>query len=167
MCGRYRITDETGVLRDVFPSEEVLVLTAEGEISMVWGFTQAGTSKRLLINARAESAGEKATFSALLAGQRCLIPAASFYEWDREKKPHTFGAANHHHFYMAGLYRAEQDGKKHFVILTKAADATVSPVHPRMPCMILSAEYAHIWLHNDALAPDLLKIDSEPCSLEE
>ena len=159
MCGRYRMLDASGVLKDVFPSEIVCVLTAEGEAPMRWGFTLPGAGKRLLINARSESAQEKSTFSPLLASQRCLIPAAAFYEWDANKQPHIFSLKNASPLYMAGLYRREKDGELHFVILTRGADQTVAPVHPRMPCIMASEEFRQLWLKNTTLSPLLLQLE--------
>ena len=161
MCGRYQLMDENGEKRDVFPSEEVTVLTAQGPQQMRWGFSLPGGGKRLLINARAESADQKMTFSPLLRASRCIVPAATFYEWDGEKHPHIFGLAGENTLYMAGLYRTEPDGGKRFVILTRAADRTVAPVHPRMPCLLPSGEYRHLWLHSDVLAPSLLGVEQQ------
>lgn len=159
MCGRYQVIDAEGKRQDVFPSQEIIALTAQGEVTMRWGFSQPNEGKKLLINARSESAADKPTFSPLLAAQRCLIPAASYYEWDREKKPHIFCMENMPVLYMAGLFRTETDGQKHFVILTRKADNVVSAVHSRMPCMLESEEYRHLWLHSDSLAPALLNMD--------
>ena len=157
MCGRYQIIDESGKLRDVFPSEPVAVLTAQDERQMRWGFSLPGGGKRLLINARSESAGQKITFSHLM-NNRCLIPAAAFYEWDRAKQPHLFSSATENTFYMAGLYRIEQDGEARFVILTRAADHVVFPIHSRMPCLFTCDEYSYLWLHSDSLAADVLSM---------
>ena len=58
--------------------------------------------------------------------------------------------------YLAGLYTQDTDGQERFVILTREANDAVSPVHPRMPCLLPNVEYCHAWLHADALAKDLL-----------
>ena len=38
-----------------------------------------------MINARAETAMEKRMFRDSVASRRLVVPAARFYEWDREK----------------------------------------------------------------------------------
>ena len=110
MCGRYQVMTEDGTLRDVFPSEAMEVLTVQGVQEMRWGFTVPGV-KRLLINARSESAEDKLTFQGLMRTQRCLIPADGFYEWDTQKQPHTYRERQGHKMYFAGLYRQEEDGR--------------------------------------------------------
>ena len=160
MCGRYLVTDAHGGKRDVFPSETAAVYTAEGRMDMRWGFSLPGGGKRLMINARSESACSKPTFSGLLSLGRCLVPASAYYEWDAQKQPHLFALAGEECLYMAGLYRREQDGTPHFVILTRAADNVVSPVHTRMPCLFSSEEYRHLWLWNDNIAPLLLHAEN-------
>ena len=160
MCGRYQVMTEDGTLRDVFPSEAMEVLTVQGVQEMRWGFTVPGV-KRLLINARSESAEDKLTFQGLMRTQRCLIPADGFYEWDTQKQPHTYRERQGHKMYFAGLYRQEGDGNLHFVILPRAANPLIAAVHPRMPCLLGSEEYRDLWLHSDALAPMLLGMDHD------
>jgi len=56
---------------------------------MRWGFP-AARSGGLMINARCESALQKPMFSESVMRRRCVIPAAGFYEWDRDKNKVTF-----------------------------------------------------------------------------
>ena len=55
---------------------------------------------------------------------------------------------------MAGLYR-KFDGEDRFVVLTTQANASVAPVHDRMP-LILEADELETWLNDDDGAAKLL-----------
>ena len=53
--------------------------------AMRWGFPM---DKRLIINARSETAPARPMFSQSMKMRRCLIPASAYFEWDhRETKP--------------------------------------------------------------------------------
>ena len=157
MCSRYRLLDAADIQpRDVYPSQLAPVQTRDGVRDMRWGFA-GRTGKGLLINARAETAADKPTFSTALQQTRCVIAAAAFYEWNAQKRAFLFeNAAEDTPLYLAGLYTQDTNGQERFVILTCEANDTVSPVHPRMPCLLPNVEYCHAWLHTDALAKDLL-----------
>jgi len=112
---------------------------------MRWGFHMG---KRLIINARSESAREKITFRESMALRRCLIPASAYYEWDhREKKPPKllFQPQSSSMMYLAGLYRYEDDQQPVFTILTRAADPSIACFHDRMP-VILPSNAVDDWL---------------------
>lgn len=165
MCGRYYIdkdveeelyrvlqeideklrTERTG---DIFPANAAPVIYGKNEKlcgkEMKWGFI--GKDKRLLINARAETALERPAFANSVRQRRCIIPARHFYEWDRDKQKVTFCRKQGKALYMAGFYREQEDGL-HFVILTTAANDSVSPVHDRMP-LILEEEEMLPWIYN-------------------
>lgn len=85
---------------------------------------------------------------------RCAVPAAGFYEWNRRKEKAVFTHRESPVFYMAGLYR-RFDGEDRFVVLTTQANASVAPVHERMP-LILDADELETWLNDDAGAAKLL-----------
>ena len=157
MCSRYRLLDAAEIQpRDVYPSQSAPVQTSNGLRDMRWGFVgRAG--KGLLINARAETAADKPTFAQAMQHTRCIITASAFYEWNAQKQAFLFeNAAEHAPLYLAGLYTQDSDGQERFVILTREANSDVSPVHPRMPCLLPSPECCHAWLHMDALAQELL-----------
>ncbi len=86
---------------------------------------------------------------------RCAVPAAGFYEWNRSKEKVVFTHRESPVFYMAGLYR-KFDGEDRFVVLTTQANASVAPVHERMP-LILEADELETWLNDDAGAAKLLE----------
>lgn len=57
--------------------------------------------------------------------------------------------------FMAGCYRKYEDGDR-FVILTTQANASMEPVHDRMP-LVLEREEAVDWLLEDGAAEKLLR----------
>ena len=100
------------------------------------------------------------------------MPAASFYEWDHQKQKAVFRRSKGELIWLAGFYRTEADGD-HFVILTRAANASMAPVHDRMP-LILEREDIEPWIREDGLVSSYLasagkelsyQIDSEQLSL--
>lgn len=167
MCGRYYIDSdvEKEIYRiaqeidenmraertgDIYPSQEAPVIYGRGGRlrggKMKWGLT--GKDKRLLINARAETAMDRPTFSDSVRQRRCVIPARHFYEWNREKQKVTFYRREKIPLYLAGFYRGQEDGP-HFIILTTEANVSVRPVHERMP-LILEEEEIRLWIEEDS-----------------
>ena len=120
---------------------------------LLWGFP--GFDKgRLLINARAESVKDRPTFADSFAGRRCALPAAGFYEWDKKKEKVIFTLPDKPILYLAGIYRPYGAGNR-FVVLTREANASMEPVHDRMP-LILSGEEVLPWVSDVAKASDIL-----------
>lgn len=174
MCGRYYVDESTAkeiqkVIRDldqkfaleagdVRPSEPAVVLTGKypqlTADRMKWGFPQPGR-KGILINARAESAMERITFRDSVRHRRCIIPAAYFYEWNKAKEKATFCREDSPVLYMAGTWKHFENGDR-FVILTTQANASVVPVHERMPLILEKSELAN-WVYEDGYAEYVLK----------
>ena len=159
MCGRYRAPDE----KEIRPGDCALVYTAAGAEEMRWGIPLA--NKKLIINARCETAADKPLFRQALKEGRAVIEASAFFEWDDRKRCHAFTAVERQKIYLAALYTLSQDGQKQFTILTQPAQGEAQRVHPRMPCFLPSDEYRHLWLHNDELAPALLQ-ETQPLRIE-
>lgn len=174
MCGRYYVDDETSreierIVRDIgmqlnrkkdgdiYPSQPATVLTGKSRTlsaqEMNWGFPQY-TGKGLLINARAETVLEKKTFRDSVLHRRCVIPAKHFYEWDAEKNKVTFLRKDSPVLFMAGFYNRFREEDR-FIILTTAANASVSPVHERMPLILEKSELEE-WVYEDGLLEFLL-----------
>lgn len=177
MCGRYYIDDdvEKEIFRiiqeidesmnmerigDIYPAQMAPVLYGRGDRlhggEMKWGLT--GRDGKLLINARAETAMDRPTFSDSVRQRRCVIPTRHFYEWDREKQKVTFCRQQMETMFLAGFYREQEDGP-HFIILTTAANDSVRPVHERMP-LILEAEEIRPWIWEDSRACSFLNKSS-------
>ena len=113
---------------------------------MHWGFPQY-QKKGLLINARAETALQRRTFRESVLQRRCVIPAKQFYEWDSDKNKVTFFREDRPVLFMAGFYNWFQEDE-HFIILTTQANASVSPVHNRMPVVLDESELED-WVYDD------------------
>ena len=122
-----------------------------------WGFIPGWVKDMrdfpLLINARAETAMEKASFRAAMRHRRILIPASGFYEWRRSPKetglpslaywirPKGGGVLA-----FGGLLEtyASADGSEvdTAAILTTKANAMIRGIHDRMPVVIPQEEIA-------------------------
>lgn len=179
MCGKYHITTEdenlsfreavqqlmlehpeiTIQLGEVVPSLIAPVYTKNGLAPMRFGHKPA-FMKRLLINARSETAATSPMFGPLLRQQRILVPARGFYEWSKEKKPSLFAREGGGMLHMAGLVFPARPVPS-FVILTRDATGNPGRVHPRMPVMFASPELQDAWLHQDSLAESLLQLPDE------
>ena len=150
---------------DIFPSQSAGILTCHSQQKnplsagpaaknspalelneMHWGFPQY-QKKGLLINARAETALERRTFRESVLHRRCVIPARQFYEWDLDKNKVTFFREDRAVLFMAGFYNRFQDEVR-FIILTTQANASVSPVHNRMPLVLDEGELED-WVYDD------------------
>ena len=118
-----------------------------------WGFPGFDKGK-LLINARAESVKDRPTFADSYAERRCVLPAAGFYEWDKKKEKVTFTVPENRILYLAGIYRPYGEEKR-FVVLTREANASMAPVHDRMP-LILSRAEVWPWVNGGSEADDIL-----------
>lgn len=125
-----------------------------------WGLTPSWVKDPrdfpLLINARAETAAEKASFKVAMRHRRVLIPASGFYEWHRPPKesgepsqaywirPRKGGIVA-----FAGLMEtwSSADGSEvdTGAILTTAANPAIAPIHDRMPVVIRPEDFAR-WL---------------------
>lgn len=156
MCGRYYYSDKTAYeVEDDLHLTRGALATRAGDITpgmvtpgiiwdkrtdenialseLFWGIVSR--DKKLIINARAESVVEKSMFSDSIRNRRCILPAAGFYEWDRDKTKFMFKRADEKPIYLAGFYDLSEN-RDSFVILTTAANASMKPVHDRMPIII-------------------------------
>jgi len=122
-----------------------------------WGLIPAWAKNpadmSLMINARAETATEKASFKTAMRHRRALIPATGFYEWTRD------GAGKGQAWFIrpkgggivafAGLMEmwSEPGGSEidTGAILTTAANETLAPIHDRMPVVIGPEDFSR-WL---------------------
>lgn len=115
-----------------------------------WGLTVPWSPKPL-INARAETAAEKAVFKKALRESRCLIPTTGFYEWRQEgskKQPFLFRRPDGAPYALAGLIKTrktEEGEVTECTILTTDASKFVSRFHNRMPVIVEKKDWDR-WL---------------------
>lgn len=149
---------------NVAPRQAVPVLRADGElVAMRWGFPQPWKPKPFdappLINAKSEEAEGKATWKAPIRERRCVVPVTGFYEWEAKERPLCFRRADRQPLLLAGVWGAFDWGEKLgwpcVSVLTCAPNATVAPVHDRMP-VVLEQDALARWFGDDwrgCLAP--------------
>lgn len=129
----------------------------------------------LLINARSETAIEKASFKNAMRHRRVLIPASGFYEWHRPSKesgerPQAYWVRPKRGGIVAfaGLMEtwSSADGSEvdTGAILTAAANSAFAPIHDRMPVVIAPEDFER-WLDCKTQEPrdvrDLMKTPDE------
>ena len=124
-----------------------------------------------MINARAETIGEKPAFKGLFKKHRLIIPMDGFYEWQQAgegaplskagkpmKTPMFIHRVDGQPLAVAGLWATWRDKAAGSVdshaptvwlhsctVITTAANDTMAPVHDRMP-VVLPAEAWAAWL---------------------
>ena len=178
MCGRYHFSAELldeirdlteqkdwklelGVLdRDIHPGDTAPVITAAGDqggslraCRQKWGYPGPG-GKGLVFNARSESVFEKRMFRNSVSQRRAAVPVSWFYEWNKNKEKFTFTKEGSRILFLAGFYGRYEDGDR-FVILTTQANASMAPVHSRMP-LVLEREQVREWILDSAKTKELL-----------
>lgn len=176
MCGRYTITTTAEKLAALFgvevpaeyqprynaaPTQQLPVISNNQKQKILlynWGILprwaqEQGSSQRL-INARAETVTEKATFKNSFKKHRCLVVADGYYEWKKTKDkkiPHRIVLDQEQPFTFAGIWDTFEDESgvlaPAFVIITVAASPSIADIHDRMPA-ILDKETADFWLSN-------------------
>ena len=178
MCGRYHFSAELldeirdlteqkdwklelGVLdRDIHPGDTAPVITAAGDqggslraCRQKWGYPGPG-GKGLVFNARSESVFEKRMFRDSVSQRRAAVPVSWFYEWNKNKEKFTFTKEGSRILFLAGFYGRYEDGER-FVILTTQANASMAPVHSRMP-LVLEREQVREWILDSKKTKELL-----------
>jgi putative SOS response-associated peptidase YedK len=106
-----------------------------------------------MINARSETLFQKPSFKNLVKRNRCLVPATSFFEWqktDDGKQPLRILLKSKEIFSMAGLYdtwkNPEGELIRSFTIITTGPNDLLQPIHNRMP-VILEKGDESVWVN--------------------
>lgn len=184
MCGRFALSiDEDALMRfirllrpvqvplrfNIAPTQPVLVALdgPEGRTARTlrWGlvppFQRQAPPARPLINARAETLFDKPSFRDPARRHRCLVPSTGFYEWEKASgQPWLFRPADEGPMAFAGVWQPgdpEAGVPDSVAIVTTAANATLRPVHHRMPVILPPVAFDR-WLDpaergREALAP--------------
>jgi putative SOS response-associated peptidase YedK len=178
MCGRYSITIDKSTIEKRFGAKfyiaqasydwsptynaarsqmlPIIRTYATDRIELArWGFWpeewKRSTKVRPQINARFETAAEKAMFSSSFSGRHCLVLADGYFEWKtvgKHKQPYRITLKTGEPFAMAGIYAREptafetaEKNPVNFAILTTYANEAVRHIHERMPVILpLSGE---------------------------
>jgi len=127
--------------------------------SMMWGlvphYERNKAQKRMLPNAKAETARTLSPFKDGVAKRRCLVPANGFYEWETKGKlklPHLFTLKDEVPFAFAGFWEpGDKDTTDSYTILTTEPNDLIKPIHHRMP-VILTRETMKPWLGSAPLS---------------
>lgn len=119
-----------------------------------------------MINARSETLAEKPAFKSVFKKQRIIIPMDGFYEWQQgsegaaltkagkpSKQPMFIHRIDGEPLAVAGLWTAWRDKSAgpdapwlhSCTIVTTSANATMAPVHDRMPVMLPATAWQE-WL---------------------
>jgi putative SOS response-associated peptidase YedK len=175
MCGRFTrsqsipaIAEEFGaqpVLWDLEPSyniaptQKVAVIITDGVKRLVpvrWGLVPSWAKDpsigSKMINARAETITEKASYRRAFKKRRCLVVADGFYEWQTTggaRRPMYIRLKSGKPFGFAGLYEVWKSPEGEEVttctIITTEANEFMKPIHERMP-VIIPREHQDNWL---------------------
>lgn len=181
MCGRFIQASSSQILAEqlglmlpldyaprynVAPNQSILAIRAPAgarELAWLrWGLIPSWSPEPRLkystINARAETVADKPTYRQAFRQRRCLIPADGFYEWrriDSGKQPYCIGLVDQQPFALAGLWeRWEREGQavESCTILVTQANASIAPIHDRMPVILDPAAY-DVWLDSTVRDP--------------
>jgi putative SOS response-associated peptidase YedK len=175
MCGRFALTDDEAALMaflgfidgepfppryNIAPTQPIAIVRHEHgarRFALVrWGLVPSWVENpqqfSLLINARAEGIVEKPSFKNAMRYRRCLVPASGFYEWRRQgraKQPYWVRPRAGGPIAFAGLWEtwSDRDGGEidTACIVTTHANATVAPIHARMPVTVMPENFER-WL---------------------
>ena len=194
MCGRFTLTADPSDLQEAFdwvnfgnaqltpryniaPTQPIPVVTNSGENKLdffTWGlvpfWAKDPSIASRMINARAETLVEKASFKNAFKRRRCLILGDGFYEWkktpgEKTKQPIYIHLKGGKPFAFAGLWEEWNsiDGSQILsaTIITTEPNDLIKPIHNRMPVILPESEYTQ-WLqpgevdiqkYNDLLRP--------------
>jgi len=179
---------------NVAPTDDVLAVVADRGLhravkSYRWGLVpswakdvKAGAK---MINARAETIGEKSVFKKLMHGKRLLVPMDGFYEWqvvpgEKVKRPMFVHRVDGEPLAVAGLWAAWRDPAvkdddaawlHSCTVITTSANGTMAPIHDRMPVILPESRWDE-WLdpNNDdleSLLRLLVPIDDDVLTMHE
>ncbi|MFS0574776.1 SOS response-associated peptidase [Sporosarcina sp. 179-K 3D1 HS] len=146
---------------NIAPSNQVAAIINDGQKNRLgylkWGLVPPWAKDEKIgykmINARAETVAEKPSYRNAFKKRRCILPADSFYEWQRKegnKIPMRIKLKDDGLFAIAGLWESwkKPDGSMLYTCtaITTEPNVLVKPIHDRMP-VILRKEDEAAWLN--------------------
>lgn len=146
---------KTQLIRPTIPAPVIL---PDGTLrTMSWGFRRVFAAKtkgkpptrRTIVNSREDKLDGR-TWKEAFQMRRCLIPAASFYEWveiEGRNVPLRFERPGDEWIWIAGIWEEGQEGEC-FSMITTEPNGVLAPVHDRMPA-VLSGEQIAPFLDGD------------------
>lgn len=178
MCGRFTLTVDANTIQTYFPwlkfvpsqivpryniapTQPIAAVPNDGRKAVdhfLWGlvpfWAKDPSIASRMINARAETLAEKASYKNPFKRRRCLILADGFYEWAKvpgqsAKQPYYFRMEDGTPFGFAGLWEEwespEGSQLKSATIITTEPNPLVAKVHDRMPVILHPQDYGK-WL---------------------
>ena len=164
--GRYNLAPQQSGLVVVERPEEGRAIAAY-RWGLVPSWARDARIGSRLINARAETVATTAAFRSAFQKRRCLVPADAFYEWERVaesiRQPNLIRRADGEPMAFAGLWspwrdpaEPESDWIRTFTIVTTTANATLAPIHDRMPVILAPSDWG-AWLDPGTPDPGALR----------
>jgi putative SOS response-associated peptidase YedK len=155
---------------NVAPTNDIYAVVADADAHPVvrafhWGLVPSWAKDvkigSKMINARAETLAEKPAFKSLFRSKRVIVPMDGFYEWkvvpgQKTKQPYFIHRRDGEPLAVAGLWAAWRDKTAgpdapwlhSCTVITTSANATMAPVHDRMPVLLPPAVWQQ-WLDPD------------------
>ena len=173
MCGRYTLKASPEVVAGQFladlpglkkpryniaPSQMVACVRGTPEsqrregVFLRWGLVPSWAKDpaigQKLINARAETVGEKPSFRRSFRHRRCLVLADGYYEWRKEEKgkqPYYIRMKDERPFAFAGIWEHWDGGDDQTIescaMLTTEPNELMATIHHRMPVILKPEDY--------------------------
>ncbi len=148
---------------DAFPRSNVPLIGQSDQrlipLSLLWGFKAHWTKRRVIYNARIETAleQEQGFWCEAIDRSRCIVPTLGFYEACATEtliSPQTGKPVQRQYQFALpeGItYLAAICNQETFSVMTTCANNIVAPIHPRMP-MVLRPEEIDQWLFGNYAA---------------
>jgi len=139
---------EEGIYRIIRPTLMAPVILPDRTFRiMSWGFryTPRGQKKpRTVVNSREDQLGIR-LWKDKFKSNRCLIPAAAFFEWvqgeDGKMMPLRFTRPGGKGILMAGVWGEEEGRGECFSMITTVPTAAVAAIHDRMPAVLAEDQF--------------------------
>jgi len=159
---------------NVTPTNDVWAVLDDGSVRRLeplhWGLVPSWAKDpsvgNRMINARAETLTEKASYKSPFKKRRCLVPADGFFEWkpvegQKKKQPYFIHATDGQPLAFAGLWSvwrpkgAPDEDLRSCTVITGEPNRVVADIHDRMP-VILPESAWDTWLDPAIDDTDLL-----------